>query len=157
MAVHYGTAICMPCGGPSREINKNWTPSTYYGLDTDTSVALREKYVNHVEQAMEEAKKSPMAQKHGCVIVHKNKLVSAGHNTVAERFGAYSVHAEVNALLKARKILNKGELKQCKLFVVRIGSDGMDNPLKYSKPCKICRDFIDRAGIKLVFYSTSDI
>lgn len=157
MALHFRATTCMPCVASERIFAKNWRPSTYYGHDMESSVAVREKYMNYVEQAMEEAKKSPMAQKHGCVIVHKNKLVSAGYNKLVEPFGSYSVHAEVNALLKAKKILTKSELKQSKLFIVRIGTDNMDNPLKYSKPCKVCQELIDRLGIKIVFYSTSEM
>jgi deoxycytidylate deaminase len=105
--------------------------------------------------AAAEAKKSPMSQKHGCVVIHKNKVVTTGYNKQVEPFSLTSIHAEVNALMKAKKILNRSELKQAKLMVVRIGTNSMDNPLKYSKPCKVCQSFIDKFGIQLVYYSTS--
>lgn len=147
------TDTCLPCSGA---LQKNWVPSTYYGIDTDCTAKPRESLNEYVTTAAAEAKKSSMSQKHGCVVIHKNKIVATGHNYQVEPFSLRSVHAEVNALIKAKKILNRSELKHAKLMVVRIGTDLMGNHLKYSKPCKVCQSFIDKLGIQLVYYSTSD-
>ena len=88
----------------------------------------------------------------GCAILSAdNRLVGVGRTSPSGR-----PHAEVNALMKAKKILNRSELKQSKLMVVRIGTNSMDNPLKYSKPCKVCQNFIEKLGVQLVYYSTSN-
>ena len=144
---------CLPC---ATVLHKKWVPSTYYGIDTDCSAKPRESLNEYVALAAAEAKKSSMTQKHGCVVIHKHKVVASGHNYQVDPFSLRSVHAEVNALIKAKKILNRSELKQAKLIVVRIGAESMGNHLKYSKPCKVCQSFIDKLGIQLVYYSTSD-
>ena len=144
---------CLPC---SSLAGKKWTPSTYYGVDIDCMAKPRERLNEYIKIAADEAKKSPMSQKHGCVVIHKNKVVATGYNKQVEPFSLTSIHAEVNALIKAKKILNRSELKQAKLMVVRIGTNSMDNPLKYSKPCKVCQNFIEKLGVQLVYYSTSD-
>lgn len=151
------TRTCVPCS-PCSPHAKNWVPSTYYRTDTEcSSNKPRERLDEFVAIAASEAKKSTMSQKHGCVIIHKNKVVATGYNKQVEPCSLTSVHAEVNALMKAKKILNRTELKQAKLMVVRIGTNSMDNPLKYSKPCRVCQSFIDKLGIQMVYYSTSNI
>lgn len=150
------TETCLPCSSSSSEEKKK-VPSTYYGIDTDYCMAKpSERLSEYIMLARDEAKKSPMSQKHGCVVIHKNKVVATGYNKQVEPFSLTSIHAEVNALIKAKKVLNRSELKQAKLMVVRIGTNSMDNPLKYSKPCKVCQSFIDKLGIQLVYYSTSN-
>ena len=144
---------CLPC---SSLAGKKWTPSTYYGVDIDCMAKPRERLNEYIKIAADEAKKSTMSQKHGCVVIHKNKVVATGYNKQVEPLSLTSIHAEVNALMKAKKILNRSELKQAKLMVVRIGTNSMDNPLKYSKPCKVCQNFIEKLGVQLVYYSTSD-
>ena len=148
------TETCLPCSSSSSE-EKKMVPSTYYGIDY-CMAKPSEKLSEYIMLARDEAKKSPMSQKHGCVVIHKNKVVATGYNKQVEPFSLTSIHAEVNALIKAKKVLNRSELKQAKLMVVRIGTNSMDNPLKYSKPCKVCQSFIDKLGIQLVYYSTSN-
>ena len=144
---------CLPC---SSSEGKKWTPSTYYGVDIDCMAKPRERLNEYIQIAADEAKKSPMSQKHGCVVIHKNRVVATGYNKQVDPLSLTSIHAEINALMKAKKILTRSELKQAKLMVVRIGTNSMDNPLKYSKPCKVCQNFIEKLGVQLVYYSTSD-
>lgn len=139
---------CLPC--------HVGTPSLYFGYDSTTAIKPCERIAEYVEIAVSEAKKSSMTQKHGCVIVHRNRVVAAGHNKAVEPYPLKSIHAEAVALTRAKRILTKSELKQSKLIVVRIGTDSMKNPLKYSKPCAACESFISKQGISMVYYSTSD-
>tara|TARA_B100000405_G_scaffold207145_1_gene145708 strand:+ start:4365 stop:4844 length:480 start_codon:yes stop_codon:yes gene_type:complete len=125
----------------------------YYGLDFDESIDVRPYMIDYVEFATFIAKKSQMNHKHGCVIVHKGKVVSTGFNKPLKP--GYSIHAEAVAIAKAKKMLSASDLKNCKLYVVRIGSDNMLNPLKYSRPCINCSKIIERSKIGKVFYSTS--
>lgn len=141
-------------------VNTSWKKSNYIGLDYD-NLKLKSKDHRQVEYyidiAKNAAKKSEMLHRHGCVIVYKDKLIT-GHNTnlnLRNEIEGSSIHAEMNALKKAKKILTKSELKNAKLFVIRIGTDSMCNPLKYSKPCPYCERSIKEAGITKVFYSTN--
>jgi len=133
---------------------ENWKRDSYVGIDYDEAKYTKSNTRSYIEYAVNEAKKSTMVQKHGCVIVLKNKVIAVGfnYNIIPCKF---SIHAEQDAINKAKKKLSTTELKKCKLYVVRIGQDSMENPLKYSKPCPNCSLSIHNAGIKNVFYSTN--
>lgn len=93
--------------------------------------------------------------RHGCVIVLDNDIVGEGYNYHTEHMEhQFTIHAEVAALMqfpgKKKKILT-----ECELYVVRIGTDGMGQPLKYSKPCVNCTRAILKAGLKRVYFSTN--
>ena len=49
----------------------------------------------------------------------------------------------------------KGILNECDIYVVRIGPNSFNNPLKYSRPCLDCESLIIRYNLKNVYYSTS--
>ena len=137
-------------------VDYSWKKADYKGLDYNDSTYVKTKLESFVNDAIEAAKKSSMLQRHGCVIVHKNKIISTGVNTkVLVGPCNFSIHAEVDAIKKAKKVLTKSEFKTCKLFVVRIGKDSMNNPLKYSKPCPSCMKSILDIGIKKIFYTTN--
>lgn len=106
--------------------------------------------------AIEEAKKSDHKQKVGAVIFDKKRIISKGHNTCQksvkklhpkfQRF-KYSVHAEVDSIIKAKK-----DLKGTSILVVRLNKN---NQFRLSKPCFNCMNYIEYVGIKKVFYSIS--
>lgn len=125
--------------------------NSYFGTDQRNA----KKCLIHtdlIEIAIKEAKRSPMNQKHGCVVVHNNRIVASAHNHMPPMFNN-SVHAEVDAL---KKVKHKSSLlKECDLYIVRIGPDSSKNALKYSKPCASCARFIASCGIRSVFYSTN--
>lgn len=109
--------------------------------------------------AKEEAKKSLLNHKHGCVIVYKNKIVSTGYNkcSLNNNKTHISLHAEMDALnkfIKNKKFQNKNIRKNCSLYVIRI-QNGSDN-LKMSKPCKNCFDNIIKNKIGMTYYSTNE-
>lgn len=92
-------------------------------------------------------------------IVYKNKIVSIGRNQykthpIMLRFcknpEAIFLHAEVDAINKATKILNKNELAKATLVVLRIKKDGSYG---MAKPCEGCQDCINHYNIKKVFYT----
>jgi len=131
-----------------------WKRRSYIGIDIDEAKNTKTNTQSFIDNAVSMAKKSNMNQKHGCVIVYKNKIISLGFNQTVIPC-KFSIHAEQAAINKAKKILTRTELKNCRLYVVRIGQDSMENPLKYSKPCPNCSMYIHNAGIKTVYYSTS--
>jgi len=110
-----------------------------------------------VKLAVKEANKSEYYQKVGAVIVKKKIVLSKGHNCphksrrkLHPRFQQWpdSIHAEVDAILKART-----NLKNASIYVIRVGSN---NKLLLAKPCKYCMAYLKYVGIRKVFYSTDE-
>ena len=90
--------------------------------------------------------------RHGCVIVYNGEVISEGYNQYTTYFEhQYTMHAEIDAL---RKIKKNKKISECELYVVRIGTNLMGQPLKYSKPCPDCTRAILKSGIKRVYFST---
>ena len=111
------------------------------------------KHEQYVEAAKEQARKSPMAQKHGAVIVKNNKIIATGYNRYIEQEKAcrrISMHAEKDALTNC----NQSDLKGAVLYIVRMNPEG---ELLMSKPCKSCTNYINRLSPKLagIYYSCS--
>lgn len=107
-------------------------------------------------RAIAEAHKSTMEHQLGCVIVKQNEIVASSCNYYTMNFKeAWSVHAEVAALMQLRKKPRK-YFQDCVMYVVRIGTPHMEYPLKMSKPCEACTAVINAVGIRKVYYSTSD-
>jgi len=95
------------------------------------------------------------SHRHGCVIVKDGEIISEGFNHHTNHFEhTFTIHAEVDALTKVKRL--KNILSDCELYVVRIGTDLMGNPLKYSRPCVNCTKAILKAGIKKVYFSTDE-
>lgn len=126
--------------------------SEYFEHFDDIEVKTRKnKQDTYFKIAAEVAVNSDMCQKHGAVIVYKKEIIACGYNYY---YSTFSIHAEVAAIsqLKGR---DKEILSECELYVVRIGPDKLDNPLKYSRPCNNCQHFINKNCIKKTFYSTN--
>lgn len=106
---------------------------------------------NYIDIAIEEAKKSNMRCKHGCVIVYKKKIVAKGHNCYIPNC-THTVHAEISALKKLRK--NASNISSHKMYVVRISREkDCNNITTISKPCENCSKSIQKAGIKKIYYT----
>lgn len=91
----------------------------------------------------------------GSVIVKGGSILGVGHNrsrndpTVIEdeKYFECSTHAEVSAIKSTKNP------KGAKLFVARLTP--ADN-LALAKPCSRCFQAIKQAGIKKIYYTTSD-
>ena len=83
------------------------------------------------------------------------KVLSHGTNCSTDSI--MTIHAEVDAILKAKKKSKKQkyDLADADMYVVRIGSIRMDYPLKYSRPCPDCAKAISKHGLRRVYYSTN--
>jgi len=127
------------------------TSKYYEYLDDNFAKPCNGKQKYYLDIAAKIALSSPMLQKHGAVIVHKNKIIATGFNYY---FADYSIHAEVSAI-KSIKGKLKSQLSECELYVVRIGPNKFNNPLKYSRPCCHCQNTILKNNIKKAFYSTN--
>ena len=121
-------------------------------------IPLDKKYTPRHDQYMrvawEESLKSTMYQKHGACLVYRNKIVSTGYNyNIHYSHNCfYAIHAEVSAIqnfLKQPWIKQKRiKLRECKIYVVRTGRESMNYPIKFSKPCNNCINFIKKHKIK---------
>lgn len=113
-----------------------------------------------VDEAARLAFRSDMLQRHGAVITHHGVIVGRGFNERTVQFAhTYSIHAEVAAIMNLRKCFpvemrNKKWIRECRLYVVRIGPDSKGNPLRNSLPCVKCANCIKSVGIPIVFYSS---
>lgn len=110
-----------------------------------------------ISKAVDVCYKSEHSQKHGAVIFKGKRIYSMGFNTssrsvksinkIAQRWKT-SVHAEVSAILNAKRDLNGLDI-----LVVR-----MNNKRQFmlSKPCINCLSYIDYCGIRNIYYSTKE-
>lgn len=95
---------------------------------------------------------------HCAQIYSGGKLLSTGFNsdklnsfvTTFAHHPAARMHAEVNAVLLARK---KIDLRGAKMYVAKIGRNG---ELGNSKPCAMCMQTLRLYGIKRVTYTMHD-
>lgn len=116
------------------------------------------------ERAATVALKSPMHQKHGCVIVYNNsKIIAEGHNYAYDYMikweTIFSIHAEMDAIHKLKNIMrnkNKDFIKKCTMYIVRIGTCNQNYPLKLSTPCENCLNAINSIGIPRICYSLDE-
>lgn len=109
-----------------------------------------------LKKAVEEAKKSTFIPKVGAVIFNKGEFISFGHNYANRsikkhhpkyRKSKYSLHAEVNAIIKAKTDLNGKSI-----LVIRINNK---DQFRLARPCKHCMEYLKYAGIKNCYYSIS--
>lgn len=109
-----------------------------------------------VKLAVKEAKKSTYFQPVGAVIIRKKTILSSGHNYAHKsakklhpkfQKWKYSIHAEVDCILKART-----DLSGATIYVIRLGKNGQ---FLLSRPCSHCLSYLKHVGIKKVYYSTN--
>lgn len=96
------------------------------------------------------AHKSPLTHKHGCVIVKNNMVISQAFNDKSKNHHEQSIHAEIAAIRKVKHMLDAS----CTLFVVRIGT-AAQYKFKYSKPCRVCANMIEKTRIGKVYYTVN--
>jgi len=119
---------------------KTCSPKQEYYLRRAAQIALKSNVQSH---------------RHASIIVNEKtgEIISEGYNYHTTHMEhAYTIHSEVSALLKLKK--TKHSIENCAIYVVRVGTDRMQCPLKYSAPCSNCTKAILKAGIKKVYYST---
>ena len=111
---------------------------------------LQRKHRNYVEQAIQLAQKSTMIKQHGSVLVKDGEIIGKGYNYRVDNLKCtYSIHAEIDAILDAKKTC-KNDFRNSTLYVVRINNK---NDLSQSLPCEKCNQFINRHKIPKVYFS----
>ena len=119
-------------------------------------MVLNKNECNHISIAMNEALKSPVLMRHGCVAVQHGKVIAKGFN----HYRTYSkdkiinntctCHAECHVIHKLTS-LGITDFKKIKLYIVRINRK---TELKSSAPCVDCYSLLVKTGIKNIIYST---
>ncbi len=104
------------------------------------------------DEAFKQALKSDMNFNHGCIVVHRGKIIGKGYNTYINSncYDKASLHAEVRAIDDALTKVSACELKRCELVVIRVNKVGK---CLNSKPCHNCTSYINKFCIKKVFHS----
>ena len=111
---------------------------------------IQKKHRDYVEEAIQLAQKSTMIKQHGSVIVKDGEIIGKGYNyRVPNLKCTYSIHAEIDAILNAKKTC-KNDFRDCILYVVRINNK---KDLSQSLPCEKCNQFIIRHKIPKVYFS----
>jgi len=69
-----------------------------------------------------------------------------------------TLHAEVNAIVRASRVLDEDEFRHSSIYVVRVKKDGTRGKWVYglAKPCEGCLRCIMSFGIRELWYSTND-
>jgi len=121
------------------------------------------KILNTLEVVLEDLPKVFNA-KVAAAVVYKGKIISVGvnqdktHPVAAEyQKNEHSIflHAEVDAIVKARKRISETDLKRSTLYVARVKMDSFQNTMfGMSRPCSGCMRCIKDHGIKKVIYTT---
>lgn len=97
-----------------------------------------------MKKALEEAKKSELEAEVpiGAVVVFENQIISTGRNKRETTDNALH-HAEIEAIYKACKKLNRWRLIGCSIYVTL-------------EPCPMCAGAIINSRIEKVVYGTDD-
>ena len=112
------------------------------------------RYMNF---AIEEAHKSCIPYRHGCIAVSSGKIIARGynHSRTISRDGLISnrvcsCHAEIDVL---RKCLRLNKINKISLYIVRLGTN---NNIMSSSPCIECYKQMQKFAIKSIIYSEDD-
>lgn len=123
-------------------------------------------YAHYLNKAKVMAEISDYHRQHvGCVIVYKNRIISAACNTnkthpIQRKYNRYrfdindgyspdSLHAEMHAMIQISKM--KIDFSKVTVFVFR-KLKARESGL--ARPCKSCIGYMQKLGIKTVVYST---
>lgn len=97
----------------------------------------------------------------GATIALGSRVVSTGHCTkkthpqnpkIKAPTKRNQLCAEVNATLRALKILPREKIKECSIYIARSRRDGS---VGMAKPCPFCLSFLKDTGIRDVYYTTN--
>lgn len=95
-------------------------------------------------------------------VVYKNRLVAVGVNSykshpLMTKFGknpeAIYLHAEVDAIKNALRVLSLQELEKSDILVVRVKRDGHDYKTCLAKPCDGCARAIQAFNLRNLYYT----
>lgn len=120
--------------------------------------------LDYIDEAAREAIKSPMAKRHGAILVYNKQIIAKGYNkfipigSIHQKKSheddkrKYSIHAEVACIRSAQTCFSRKVIESSTLIVVRVGRETEE--LKTSEPCSSCSRLISKLKIKSIYYST---
>ena len=108
-----------------------------------------------IDEAIKEARKSPMKNQYGALLICRNKIISRGYNKfkgiiyqniinskMIYESNKYSSHAEQNCIANCK---DKYLISNCNMLLLRI-SDSND-----VRPCNICQHIINKYNVKKLY------
>ena len=122
------------------------------------------KHKKYIEEALREAIKSKLKQRHGAVLIHRNKIIARGHNKYLRSGNTYkdaegelrTTHAEADVISQVPREI----LQNCTLIVVRLP---LDRNISFSEidiadcqnsaPCARCEELIKKSKIPITMFS----
>ena len=111
-----------------------------------------------ISMAIDEAQKSPVLMRHGCVASRNGKIIARGFNHY-RTFSRDSIinntctcHAECDVV---HKLLNSGvsDFRKIVFYIVRINKK---NETKQSGPCIDCYNTLVKCGVRKIVYTTDE-
>ena len=98
-----------------------------------------------MKEAIKEAKKAELIDEVpiGCVIVYDDKIIARGHNVRETKRNPLG-HAEIIAINKASKKLNRWRLDDCDIYIT-------------IEPCIMCSGAIIQSRIRHIYYGAKDL
>lgn len=129
-------------------------------------MAMSERIVSMLTRLAKENPGTKGKFKIAAGVVYKKHLISTGVNSykthpLMKQYGKNSdaiyLHAEVDAIKNALRLITQDHLNKCDLYIVRVKRpyDGAKNWIHgLAKPCLGCCRAIETFGIKNVYYTT---
>jgi len=122
---------------------------------------LSNKMYNVYERCLEEADKSRLRYRHGCIATYSGKIIASGFNTCKYDKKTCTCHAEVNVLNKlyntyTRKRQQDKILKifrKTTLYISRLTQGGYSDD---SAPCIDCLSIINKYNIKRIIFCMNE-
>ena len=125
----------------------------------------RDRILNTLRQAAID-NDIPMRHKLAAGIVYKRSLIAVGVNSFKThplmlRYGkndqSVYLHAEIDVIKNALKVIDVADLEQCDLYVYRVKKAAQYSPrwiTGLARPCSGCQRAIEAFGVRNVFYTT---
>jgi tRNA(Arg) A34 adenosine deaminase TadA len=112
---------------------------------------------NIYEKCLNEANKSMLRYRHGCIATYGGKIIKKGFNTSKYDKNTCTCHAEVNVLnnlynsycRKQQKIKILRILSKTTLYICRLTQGGFSDD---SAPCFDCLNLINKYNIKKIIF-----
>lgn len=129
--------------------NKNLM-NTFENLD---SIKSREKFNFALPLLKKIASYSDIAYKHAAALIHNDRIFSYGYNTFVpfKKINNIQIYKTIHAELSVFKHFPKKCVKGLDILVIRVNKQCS---LRNSRPCDHCIEYLQRIGIRKVYYST---
>lgn len=96
---------------------------------------------------------SDISYKHAAALIHNDRIFSSGYNTFVpfKKINNIQIYKTIHAELSVFKHFPKKCVKGLDILVIRVNKQCS---LRNSRPCDHCIEYLQRIGIRKVYYST---